>query len=379
MATGPMTWENWTRWTESQQVVSRFEAELWGGVGANREWISVNSPYQVLNAFHKSSPDGVTAPRVVVRAETVKITESNPSTKDVARFHGGTFDDELAALISLALGARFQSVGITRQWGLDGDPLGRPASLGVGSVHLPTRSARGPVVPRLDKPADLSDVGPYFESYRNAGAVRASWIVRASRLYQQAVWVADSDPNQCWVMLVSAIEAAAQTDDAGARSADDDIELLPPSIAKVIRELPNLSADDHSRFVDALRPITGSTKKFLSFFDRYSPPPPQHRIDGLTGAVDWVNLRKALRAVYDYRSTFLHDGTPFPWPMCTPPMTFDDHLGGRFTVEQPIGEGSAARGGSWLPADLPMHLWVFEHAVRSALHAWWLEGSEGSA
>ena len=70
--------------------------------------------------------------------------------------------------------------------------------------------------------------------------------------------------------------------------------------------------------------------------------------------------------IYDWRSRALHDGVPFPAPMCQAPKKLDDGH-----EEFLDGVAASSHGGSWVFEDLPMLLHVFEHIVRGTLLAWW--------
>ena len=60
----------------------------------------------------------------------------------------------------------------------------------------------------MEKSVDLSSDALAFDAYYSAGPEKAIAIVRAARLYQQAVWVADDDPNLAFLWLVSAVEVS---------------------------------------------------------------------------------------------------------------------------------------------------------------------------
>ena len=64
---------------------------------------------------------------MVLRAE-IPRTQSIPdmSKTDESLYHGGELVDEVVALASLALGTRPVAGGVSRQFGMDNDPYGRP-------------------------------------------------------------------------------------------------------------------------------------------------------------------------------------------------------------------------------------------------------------
>jgi hypothetical protein len=94
----------------------------------------------------------------------------------------------------------------------------------------------------------------------------------------------------------------------------------------------------------------------------------------LLGATD--DVRPAVRMdihrlppdlIYGYRSTALHQGRPFPAPMCEPPRAFDSGV----AIERPLGLSSAAYNASWVKDEYPMLLATFEYLVHGALLNWW--------
>jgi hypothetical protein len=65
----------------------------------------------------------------VLRAEShVTWSFADMSTTDTSRYHGGTECDEIASLLSLALGCRLKAGDPTRWFKLGDDPRGRPWS-----------------------------------------------------------------------------------------------------------------------------------------------------------------------------------------------------------------------------------------------------------
>jgi len=86
--------------------------------------------------------------------------------------------------------------------------------------------------------------------------------------------------------------------------------------------------------------------------------------------VEWSpdNLKKAFRQIYAYRSKALHDGMPFPAPMCEPPFL---HELWETVAERPLGLATSLVSGTWLAKDTPMLLHTFEYIARKAIDAWW--------
>src|SRR5262249_19987300 len=132
-------------------------------------------------------------------------------------YHGGTFIDEIAAIASLCLGARIRAGGESRSFDSDDDPLGRPKALHDTSIPVVSVRQGRVCLPSvlgthsLDELKRLSSI-PFVSPAGYVG------LVRACRFYQDALWVAESEPNLAWLMLVSALETAANEFIASASS-----------------------------------------------------------------------------------------------------------------------------------------------------------------
>ncbi len=239
-----------------------------------------------------------------------------------AIFHGGDAGQELASLVSLALGIRLRAAGICRLFIAGEDPGGLPFRFQDPGSHPPL-SLWSPILPRqLGESVALADCKPLLVLYPSLSAQQAGALVRAARSYQEGLWVAESDPRQAWLRLVSSVEAAAQEWPAGAQ----------------------------------LRP----TRRFIEFIEAFKPHPPlrRPRVDRL----NWNRMREHVNTIYDCRSRDLHDGKPIPPPMCQPPYSFR-----RVPNETP----SLPPASSWTLEQVPTLLHMFEYIVRNALLTWW--------
>ena len=106
-------------------------------------------PYDLLNTVaHWPGPAAIGTPTpVLVLRANMHLSEGGPSQMDlskesVADYYGGDLDDELAALLALALGRRMRSGGITRR-GYGDDERGTPSE----SDHVVP-----PLTPPLHRP-----------------------------------------------------------------------------------------------------------------------------------------------------------------------------------------------------------------------------------
>ena len=86
--------------------------------------------------------------------------------------------------------------------------------------------------------------------------------------------------------------------------------------------------------------------------------------------IEWTQdkLYGAFQKIYNHRSKALHDGIPFPAPMCEAPHYMKPW---KAVAEKPMGLGGSVYGGQWLIEDTPMHLSTFEYIARHAILKWW--------
>jgi hypothetical protein len=282
----------------------------------------------------------------------------------VSRYHGGWLGDELTALCSLAMGVRLKSGGVSRYFDT-GNSKGRPcADTEVPPSPLPKRQ-RSWVVPRAHGEHNIQHaLVPRLASYPGLQPHEAITLVRSARLYQDAIWMAESEPELAWLLMVSAIEVVATHHQVESFAAKEILRSALPDLCTELvgaggEELVERCAGHMSRHLRA-------TNRFLSFLLDYlpsAPPRPGERVV----EIEWTpsSLKKSFGKIYNYRSLALHDGTPFPRPMCDPPS-----LGG-FHQERPAGIAAGYGDAAWLVSDCPMLLHVFEHITRNAVLAWW--------
>jgi len=127
------------------------------------------------------------------------------------RYHGGSFQEEIAALTSLAMGGRFRAGNSTRRFEPGGDPRGRPIVSGsrrmaptlIRELHFRWRL---PSAVEGEHSLDSLEILSRLPTLRPDLAVS---LVRAARLYQDSLWLIESEPSLAWLMLVSAVETAA--------------------------------------------------------------------------------------------------------------------------------------------------------------------------
>jgi hypothetical protein len=188
-------------------------------------------------------------------------------------------------------------------------------------------------------------------------------LARAARAYQNAVWIADGEPNLAWLLLVSALETAATHWRTSEGSPVDVLRAVRPDWAT---QLETGGGALLERMATELVPLLGATRRFRDFVLEHLPDPPPERPEAWA-RLDWdkAKMRKTIDRVYALRSDALHGGKPFPFPMCVPP-----EQGFTPAVEIPLGLGTAAQDAVWMIKDTPLLLHTFEYIARGALLRW---------
>lgn len=365
---GPDAWANWQTtgsadggdtWEFAWYSDSRFSGEI-RGLG----------PYAVLNTV----PIDTTrlAMALVLRAEsrgpaspTLAADDDRWSKTDASRYHGGDLDEELAALVSLALGVRCRTGGSVRMF-RDDDVKGNPFEFDHHPPYLPPARRGSVVLPGMAREGVPVDAAvPLLDRYFLLSPRESVAVLRSARSYQEAVWVADSDPSLAWLRLTSALETAALLWAGDASTPPERLRAWRPAIADV---LASCGEDVVDAVATLLADITSSTHRFKEFCLLFLPPPPLMRPPEYF-QLDWSRMRQHLGVVYDVRSKALHQSTPVPAPMCMQPMM---QAGWDAPAETPWA-AMETQGGRWIRGDAPMLFRTFEYIARGILLKWWGE------
>ena len=368
--------KNWKLADAGESCSSTYEFPFYSDASFVGEVTDGFGPYRLLNTVPgDSTPGSVRAPivlRVSYHSREPELLPPDHGT-DESIYHGGHLPDEVAALLSLAAGTRVRAGNYNRYFDPAEDPLGRPAA------HLESkqpsgfryRSNRFLMLPEAVGRHEI-DVIDFLSRVRDIEPGACVALVRAARMYQEALWAAETDPNSAWVLLASAIESAANYDNPSGLEA---CERLKRSLPDLHGDLLTAGGNELVEVVAGhLADLLGATGKFIKFVLNYKPKPPAARPENEKYQVDWKNssLKKVLSTVYAYRSRHLHAGLPFPAPMLSPPSTVRSTESTAY--EMPfVGLGGQSHRAKWLPEDLPIALHTFHHLVRGALLNWWLE------
>jgi len=360
---------NWLRVSPDETDTPVYEYPLFSDAHITGEVANGLGPYSFLNAVPVSSGPGIVNAPIVLRA-VFYLGEYRPdmSKTDESLYHGGTLVDEIAALASLALGVRIRAGGETRRFEPGKDPFGRPCAwndeprpvVRVRRNHLVLPSVTG--THSLDPLKTLKSI-PLIDPARYVS------LIRACKFYQDALWVAESEPNLAWLMFVSALETAANDVYETNASADERLRDSKPDLATLLEQHGGHQLV--TQVADMIAHTFGATKKFIDFTMQFVPDPPPQRPEQDWLCVKWEkkSLKTILNSVYGYRSRSLHAGLPFPAPMFEAPF--------RFAADTPPSEvpltglASHFRGGTWMPKDTPINLHCFHYIARGVLLKWW--------
>ena len=329
-------------------------------------------PYAFLNTAPAHMTSSTINTAMVLRAEMhadFKLPELSRTNESM--YHGGWFQDEIVALASLCLGVRLASGGISRMFERNHDPYGQPGEWDRKPKPPFEFHSHGPVLPDVRGQHSLDSL-TRLESILRVEPSRYTSLVRSCNLYRDALWISESDTNIAWLLLISALETAANDTfhlQSKPSSYHDTFKLQYPALNA---HLERVGGAKHAKEVaTAIGDTLKATKKFIDFVMRFKPEPPGLRPEGKTLRFKWTesNFKIMLSTVYGYRSRSLHGGTPFPAPMFMPP--FQPTGNGPGSEVPFVGLGGSSTGGTWVPKDLPINLHTFHYVARNALLKWW--------
>ncbi len=359
---GPLAYENWKAFLEGKDRLMVSEYPLFTDAHIVGEVRDKYGPYQLLNTVAAMAA-GESVPAIVLRVgKYVENTTPQRKETNFGRYHGGSLSDELAALLSLCMGVRVKAGDETRWFLPDDDPMGKPINLHLhNNPILIKRAPQNAILPSALGTHNIEHV-QLIETLPRLSVSAAIALVRAARLYQDAIWIIESEPQLSWILLVSAIEIAAGQ---WVAAEYDVMEAFRESCSELVAYLEETAGQEAvERVAQQFGPYLKSSKKFRDFIRNFLPPPPTERPDEIF-RVSWAprNIKDAMVKIYEYRSNALHAGIPFP-----PSMSM------RFGLkeEKPAaGMSVVGQGGTWLAKDTPMLIHIFEYIVRNSLLKWW--------
>lgn len=369
LSSGPIGWRNW----RAQQLGTRRSPDAYElGLFSDSRFIDHLhglGPYDITNTIAHGPPTaGVLAMPLVLRVEEYGRSYIDPLPQmdkpTIGTWHGGWLADELAALLSVVLGVRCMAGGVIRRYHGARDRGVPMQTEQIPSAPPPPQRSTTPQIPNCIRRVDLGPARKLMEAYPRLSPGTATALLRAARQYQQALWIADGDPNTAWLQLVSAVEVLAVHELVDDQRPSEIVSHMWPEMADALALAPANVRNDVS---ELLAPQLKAAARYRRFLRRFSPPAPDER--PAYGRVDWRKLPRAVNQVYTLRSVALHTGVPFPISMCMPPYQDDD---GRY-VERDFSLGVGSGDAYWSADQLPMLLHTYAYIVGGAIRRWWRE------
>ena len=367
---GPYVYENWKAALADKPSLKTVEYQLFTDSDIGGEILDHFGPYKIfynaVSICDSQSPMPAFTLRLDDHLEYVPSSEI-PEKTDAKLYHGGCITDEVTALVSLSFGIRLKAGGVTRRFDNNGDPKGHPTCSEIHKNPFLPKTFRYEHERILPQPLfgdSISDTRK-LARFPHLSPDDAGTLIRSARLYQDAIWIAESEPELSWITLVSAVENAAVSWSKSKVTALERLETSKPDLVKLLNDAggEKLVLEVAKKIVDCL----GATKKFVDFILEFIPEPPKKR-PSINAQHSWnpTDIEKSMRIIYGHRSNALHGGIKFPLPMCNPPV----YDGNGFS-EKPFGYATEAYGAVWMAKDTPMLLHTFEYIVRNALLKWW--------
>jgi hypothetical protein len=367
---GILSFRNFKEYSSDKQPYQIDEYPLFTDAHIIGQLIEGCEPYTFLNMVPSRRESGTVRESIMLRIYWYASYQSVGCSveTDVSQYHGGHINDEIAALVSLKLGIRLKSGGMTRTFhDYYEDQLGVPRSPINPHPQLIVQDKQRLILPGVVKEVDLSTLNE-LKSLQNLSEDQYVALLRAARLYQDAIWIAEYDPNSAWLMLISAVETAANQWTADMGTPAERLKSLKPKVADLL--VSSGGKELLEQVADEIASSLGATNKFIKFCLEYKPEAPGKRPEH--AQVEWTKngLKKVLNTLYKYRSNALHGGTPFPSPMYSSP---ENTMDGLLLSEKACTFGLAlhTHGASWKAEDLPINMNTFNYFVNGVLNNWW--------
>ena len=370
---------NWLNWlgVSDKDTAAVVEYPFYSDARITSKFTDGLGPYSFLNAIPLHDGPGVVNSPIILRAAIhlpQPLPDNDKLETDESLYHGGDFVDELAALTSVALGVRIRAGDESRRFDPGQDPYGQPRDWRYEPQPVVRVQPNRLILPSVVGTHPMSQL-EIMKSIPRIEPARYVNLIRACRSYQDALWIAESEPNLAWLMFVSALETAANDVYTTDASPSERLRTSKPDLGELLKKYGGDELVD--QVAELIAPTLGATNKFVKFTMRFMPNEPDQRPSHDSFQVKWSNsgLRNILNKVYQYRSRSLHGGIPFPVPMLGFPFYASQDP---TASEIPLtGLALHSRGGTWTRKDSPINLHCFHYITRGALLKWWEDMSDG--
>ena len=365
----PLVYSNYRAFQNNEGKHSTIEFPLFSDAQFRGEFVSSDCPYYFYNLIY-SRPGA----KIILRADIYLPPSMNMKIESNSDYYcDAFFPHDLVAICSLILGVRLKAGGRTREFRYGEDPLGRPTN------RSSIREEQSVI--ELDKivlnnchlmPGIVFNVGNLEElklliSIKKLSLQEMTALIRSARLYQDAIWLGESEPQRAWILLVSALENCAKKWKNPNYSPIDGLKETYPSLSEYLQ---NNGGEEHlQRVADYLSDRFKLAHNFVEFIiEFFAKSPDSHLLSNYTTQ----QMKKIFKKIYSYRSKALHAGTPFPIPMCEPPpQTYDNNGNKVFSEKGMVSRAFHTPEGSWLPEDTPLNLNAFAIITRRVILEWW--------
>jgi len=365
----PAVYRNWLAYMEQRpchgidEYAVLSDGRITGELN-HRDPGRADGPYEVINVVPNNTEQS-TQIRLVLRIHRyLAPSPLVPNSENLSREYvegGGLHEDEFVALLSLCIGIPLRCGGQMRIFYSGESPEGRPCAFDVHSLPERPRGAHHSRMIPSPEEVNLSLATQFLSAFPNLEPSQAAALVRAARLYRDALWYSDSMPDMSWLMLVNAVETASQH--YGSKMAQDSVwdnglgKDLYPCIEKL-----HPSDEQLSDIAAVIAKSSGVLAKVRSFILSHLPPEPLLRPE-IKYQVPWdsKSLLKIFGNIYDLRSKAVHEGKQFPSELCRPA----EIIGGVYAEYSPPYERH--------PKSTLMRLHGFAYLVQQAILQWWLE------
>lgn len=378
----PACYHEWKKLIEGKEKTGVIEYPLFTDASRFIDDISFG-PYQIITL--ETPNHELVLTRFVLRVSLYETTINQPqiTTETPIDFYlVNNAHIQIASLLSLCLGVRIKAGNISRFFSnQDGnDPLGTPCAYNIHANPPSIRMTGDSVVLpsalrnmyRDDSIFQLSEIAHYLSLFIQLTEKQAELLIRAAKLYGDALWLMETEPQLAWIMLVSAIEVVAANHIISKSTPDEVFKEAYPDLVSDI-----LSHDNGVKLLPQIADIFVEkkhiSKKYKKFMLDFLPDPPPRR--GMPNMqIEWSDLRREdnsnpLMKIYDYRSKALHAGQLFPDDMCYRlsgtgiPYDF---------AEKSQSIHAIVNGTHQKNKPGPMLISIYEYIVRNALLKWWL-------
>ena len=235
----PLVYANYRAFLENKNKLYTVEFPLFSDAHFRGEFISNNSPYYFYNLVYQRP-----GMKAVLRADIYLPPSMSGGIKSSNSYYcDAWFPHDLIAICSLILGVRLRAGGIIREFRYSEDPLGRPtnrssireeqAVIELDKISLNNCHLMPNIVSNIGNLGELK----LLDSIQRLSLEESIDLIKSARLYQDAIWIGESEPQRAWILLVSSLENCAKRWKNPAYSAANGLRETYPKLAQYLLDL----------------------------------------------------------------------------------------------------------------------------------------------